>query len=115
MTVIGSTINSMDKEDKHGQMEEAMKVNSIMESKKVKASIHGLTVRNMMELGPKVNNTERVHSQLPKEKSEEVFGQTELDLNGLRKHKKLIKKKSQKPKLLLKLEKTKKRPKLRKN
>lgn len=115
MTAIGSTINSMDMEDRPGQMEEAMKVSSIMELKKVKASIHGLTVRNMMELGPTVNNTEKVHSQLLKEKSEEVFGQTELDLNGLRKHKKLIKKKSQKPKLLLKLEKTKKRLKPRKN
>ena len=115
MTEIGSTISSMEMEDKPGQMVEAMKASSIMELKKVKASTHGLTVRNTMELGPTVNNMERVLSQLPKEKSEEVFGQTVLDLNGLRKHKKLIEKKNQKPKLWLKLEKTKKRPRLRKN
>jgi len=85
MKVIGLTINSMDKENKPGQMVEVMRVHSIMESKKVKEYMLGLTVRNMTELGLTVNSTERVLSQLPKEKSEEVFGRTEFDLNGLKK------------------------------
>jgi len=81
----GLTINSMDKENKPGQMAEVMRVLSIMESKKVKEYMLGLMVRNTMELGLMVNSTEKVLSQLLRAKSEEVFGQMEFDLNGLKK------------------------------
>jgi len=77
MMEIGLIISSMDKEDKLGQMEEHMRVHSIMELKKDKESIHGLMVRNMMELGLTANSTGRVLSQHLKEKSEEAFGKLE--------------------------------------
>ena len=56
-----------------------------MELKKVQVYILGLTVRNTMELGLTVNNTERAISQLPKEKTEKVFGKAESESSGLKK------------------------------
>ena len=95
----GSTINSMDKVDKPGQTVEAMRVNSIMESKKDKVFIHGLTVRNTMVHGLTVNNTAKVSSPHPREKSEEDFGPTVSERSGLRKLKSPQEVINQKPKL----------------
>jgi hypothetical protein len=81
----GLIISSMDMENKPGQMVENMRDNSIMVLNKVKVFIHGLTARNMTELGPMANNMVRACSQLPKEKIEEVFGQMARELNGLKK------------------------------
>jgi len=111
----GLITNSMDTVDKPGQMAEAMRVNSIMESKKDKVFIHGQTVRSTMVHGLTANNMEKELSQHPREKSEEVSGPTVSEQSGLRKLKSLQEIVSQIPKLRLKIEKTKKKLKPKKN
>ena len=65
---IGSTTNSMERENRLGLMAEATRVISIMELKREKVYIHGLMERNMKDLGAKVNNMVMVCSRHPKEK-----------------------------------------------
>lgn len=59
---VGLIINSMVMESKHGLMEDVMRDNFIMELRRAKVYILGLTVRSMMDIGKMENNTERVAS-----------------------------------------------------
>jgi len=84
MKVNGLIISSMDKEHKPGQMVELTKEHSTMELNKDKVYIHGLMVRNTMEIGQMANKMEKESSQLPREKTEEVSGPMELEQSGLK-------------------------------
>lgn len=77
-----------------------------MELNKDKVFIHGLTVRNTMEIGQMANKMEKVSSLLPREKTEEASGLMESGQNGL---------KRLKLKLKLPIEKIEKNSKLRKS
>ena len=64
----GLTTSSMERENRLGQMAEATRVISIMESNKDMVCMHGLMESNMMVPGPKVNNMEMACSRPQKEK-----------------------------------------------
>jgi len=78
----GTKINYTIEEFIRGLMAEFMKVNITWIRNMVSVSIDGLMVSATLVNGATVNNTEKVNSQMPRERVESVFGRTERELNG---------------------------------